>query len=59
MLAASVMAALLANTFAASSSSVGVGDAETSDAASAKRAEENFMMTMSHRSDQVERVRRR
>lgn len=51
MLAASVMAALLANTFVASSSRVGVGDAETSDAARTKMAEENFMVAMADTQD--------
>lgn len=39
-----MIAALLSNTFTAPSSTVGVGDAETSDAASAQRTEESFMV---------------
>jgi len=57
-LAASVIAALLANTFAASSSRVGVGDAETSDAARTKRAEENFMVAIAYKGYQVNKMRR-
>lgn len=39
-----MIAALLSKTFAAPSSRVGVGDAETSDAASAQKTEESFMV---------------